>query len=206
MFGWLKKNAAAPVAPDPEAEKRAAKLKEEESIAELQSQLNHQKGVRNRMEAIQGDLLQERGKLMEDIRGAKSQAEQRMLAEKVREIDEELKGVEGSLAIARKNIRNIRQILREKHNIQIAEDGNVGNVVDLGKHTETLVGAGKKATETDIAVGIAADANNALVGGYQEGGDVVSPDSIIAEAFGAVPTGVEPEAAGNDQVSRPRPG
>lgn len=207
MFDWLKKQNAAPVAPDPEAEKLAAKLKEEKEIADLQSQLNHQKAERDRAETARDNLTKDIDDLMEQICKAKSKAEQKRLAEQVQEKNEELEEVTDALTIARDNIRKNRQVLREKHNIQLAEEGNVKNVVDLKRHAEELQQVGQKAQETGIEMDIAKEANDKLLGGYQKHGEPQSLENIIAVALNRASVRTEPEKGreSDGQVQVPHP-
>ncbi len=184
MFRWFKKGAEAQHAPDPMEQKPDATTKEQVEIAELQSQLALQRADRNK---AYDELLKyeaNREKLAEEYRAASSPIRKEMLLNSVQEMDEDAKGIHQTLTIAQSNIKDIRKTLREKYNIKTADEGDVGKTIDLEKHAQDIVNAGRRVAETKAQRSVSSNANNDLIASFDSENEGKSPVELAEELSG----------------------
>ena len=204
MFDWFKKNSKAEHPSDPMTEKIAATAKEQEEIADLQSQLAQQKANRNK---AYDDLLKyevNREKAAEEYRNTSSPTKKDMLLNQVRDMDEDAKGIHQTLTIAQDNIKTIRKTLREKFNIKTADEGDVGKTIDLEKHAQDLANAGRRVADTKIKRDMASGANEDLVANFNSGNKGQLPEIPAMESDGKA-TQTPAQAAGLPATLPPPP-
>lgn len=195
MFGIFKKKETQP-APDPAAEKQAARIKERMQVAELQSKIAELRRQSAGMGLEIEKNLKDRAVLIDQISKV-PEAQKIALARRVQNIDKRVAGLNASMALVEQQIGNNEAVIRQLGNIDIVNIGDVGKVVDMDKHREKIAEATTTKLEGDTNVQVAEDMTSTLVG------DVASQDgdpalaAILEEAKGtfAAPAAADPLAA-----------